>query len=46
MMQFKAMGLDEIRERRVVRTIKRVEAKPWTISVWRTGRGDGAGKGG
>lgn len=41
---FKAMGLDEIRERSIVRTVKRVEAKPRTVSVWRTGREGGAAK--
>lgn len=42
---FKAMGLDEIRERSLVRTVKGVEAEPRTVSVWSTGREGGAGKG-
>lgn len=43
---FEAVGLGEIRERKVVRKMKWGEAKPWTVSVWRTDREDGAGKGG
>lgn len=47
LMLFKATGLDGIRERRAVRKTRWVEAKPRTVSVWRTvEKGDKAGKGG
>lgn len=46
LMTCKAMGLDETRERSIVREMKGAEAKPWTLSVRRRGREGGAGKGG
>lgn len=44
LMLLKVLGLGEIREKGSSES-EVSRAKPWTISVWRTGRKDGGAKG-